>query len=157
LAPEPSGTPQQISAAIQEITERAQAIVREEIELAKTEVMIKVQRLIKGAAIGIVAGFFAVGALLLILHGLSWLAWWALPVSADQVFWGFFLIAFILLVLGAVGGWFAAKLFKAGSPPVPQMAIEEAHRVRDTIAGPPGPPSAPAGAVVAPPRPGEPR
>lgn len=132
---QPSGTPQQISAAIQEISERAQSIVRDEIELAKLEVTEKVSKLAKGAAIGAAAGVFALGGLLLVLHGLSWLAWWALPVSNTAVFWGFFLVALILFVLGAIAGLLAARLLKSGSPPKPEMAIEEAQRVKETVSG----------------------
>jgi uncharacterized membrane protein YqjE len=136
--PTPSGSAQQIASAIEEITTRAQLIVREEIELAKTEVQIKVQRLVRGAVIGAAALVFVLGAMIVLLHGLSWLAWWALPVSNSQIFWGFFLVAFVLLVLGGIAGFLAARLFKAGSPPKPDMAIEEAQRIRDTVqqAGP---------------------
>jgi tetrahydromethanopterin S-methyltransferase subunit F len=130
---EPTGSPQQISAAIEEISARAQVIVREEIELAKTEVTLKVQRLVKGLVVGIVAGFFAIGALLLLLDGFAWLAWWALPVNSSQIFWGFFLVAVILLILGAIAGWVAARFFKAGAPPTPELAIEEAQRIRETV------------------------
>ncbi|HEU4657021.1 MAG TPA: phage holin family protein [Capillimicrobium sp.] len=129
----PSGSAQQISAAIQEISERAQTIVREEIELAKVEVTEKVTKLAKGAAIGAAAGVFVLGGLLLLLHGLSWLAWWALPVGNTTYFWGFFLVAVILFVLGAIAGLLAARLFKSGSPPKPEMAIEEAQRVKETV------------------------
>ena len=38
---EPTGNPQEIAAALQEVTDRAQVLVREEIELAKTEVTVK--------------------------------------------------------------------------------------------------------------------
>jgi len=130
---EPTGSPDQISAAIQEISERAQVLVREEIELAKTEVQIKVQRLVKGAVIGAVAGVFALAALVLILHGFAWLAYWLLPVDELAYFWGFFLVALILLVLGGIAGFFAARFFKAGSPPKPELAIEEAQRIRQTV------------------------
>jgi hypothetical protein len=130
---EPTGTPQQISAAIEEISQRAQVIVREEIELAKTEVQIKVQKLVKGAVIGAVAGVFVISALVLILHGLSWLAYFILPVGRFSYFWGFFLVAGVLLLLGAIAGFFAARFFKSGSPPKPDLAIEEAQRIRDTV------------------------
>jgi lysylphosphatidylglycerol synthetase-like protein (DUF2156 family) len=129
----PTGSPQQISAAIQEISERAQLLVREEIELAKVEITAKLTRLARGAAIGAAAGVFALGGLLLVLHGLSWLAWWLLPVSSTQIFWGFFLIAVLLFILGAVAGLVAAKLLKSGSPPKPEMAIEEAQRIKETV------------------------
>jgi uncharacterized membrane protein YqjE len=132
---EPTGSPEQISAAIQEISEKAQLLVREEIELAKTEVQIKVQRLVKGAVVGAVAGIFALAALILILHGLSWLAYFVLPVGNFAYFWGFFAVAAVLLVMGAIAGFFAARFFKAGSPPKPELAIEEAQRIRDTVQG----------------------
>jgi H+/Cl- antiporter ClcA len=133
LAAEPTGSPEQITAALQEVTERAQMIVREEIELARTEITEKLQRLVKGAVVGAVAGVFAVAALVLILHGFAWLAFWALPVSGDQIFWGFFLVALVLLILGAIAGFLAARFFKSGAPPTPELAIEEAQRIRDTV------------------------
>jgi uncharacterized membrane protein YqjE len=133
--PTPSGSPQQISSAIQEITERAQVIVREEIELAKVEITTKLNQLAKGAAIGAAAGVFALGGLLLLLHGFSWLAWWLLPVSNTQIFWGFFLVAAVLFVLGGIAGLMASRLFKSGSPPKPALAIEEAQRVKETVTG----------------------
>ena len=123
-----------IAQAIQEVSDRAQILVREEIELAKAEVTEKVTKLIRGTAVAGAAGFFVFGALLLILHGLSWLAWWAIPFPGDtQYFWGFFTVAAILLVLGGIAGFVAARAFRAGSPPAPQMAIEEARRIRETV------------------------
>jgi hypothetical protein len=133
LATEPTGSPQQITAAIQEVSERAQLLIREEIELAKAEVTAKLQRIVRGAVIGAAAGFFVLGALIVLLHGLSWFAWWALPVNSSQIFWGFFLVAGVLLVLGAIAGYLAMRLFKSGSPPTPELAIEEAQRIRDTV------------------------
>jgi len=135
LAAEPSGSPREISAAIQEITERAQVLVREEIELAKTEVTEKVTKLAKGAAIGAAAGVFAVFGLSIMLQGFAWLAWWALPVGKTTFFWGFFLVAVVLFALGGLAGFLAARLFKSGSPPTPELAIEEAQRIRETVQG----------------------
>src|SRR4029077_6864201 len=97
--------PQEIAAALQEVTERAQVLVREEIELAKTEVTVKLQRIPRGAAIGAIAGVFVLGALVLILQGFAWLAWWALPVGDSQFFWGFFFVALVLLILGGIAGY----------------------------------------------------
>jgi uncharacterized membrane protein YqjE len=131
-----AGTDEQtnIAQAIQEVSERAQVLVREEIELAKAEVTEKVTKLVRGAVIAGAAGFFALGALLLILHGLSWLAWWAIPFPGDtQYFWGFFTVAAILLVLGGVAGYLAARAFRAGTPPAPKMAIEQARLIKETV------------------------
>ena len=131
---EPTGNPQDIAAALQQVTDRAQLVIREEIELAKAEVTEKVNKLIKGAVIGAVAGVFAIAALVLILHGFSWLAWWAIPWPGQtQYFWGFFFVAFLLLVFGAIAGYLASRFFKSGAPPTPDLAIEEAQRIRESV------------------------
>jgi uncharacterized membrane protein YqjE len=122
-----------IAEAVNEISERASLIIREEIELAKAEVTEKVQRLVKGAVVGGAAAVFAIFGVVLLFHGLSWLAWWALPVGDTQYFWGFFVVAAILFILGGLAGLFAAKLFKKGSPPVPQMAIDEAKKTKEEL------------------------
>jgi hypothetical protein len=122
-----------IAQAIQEVSERAQILVREEIELAKAEVSAKVSQLVKGAAVGAAAGVFMIVALLFLLHGFAWLAYYALPVPDGTFFWGFFLVAGILFLLGALAGFIAAKAFKRGSPPKPEMAIDEAKRIRETV------------------------
>jgi hypothetical protein len=126
-----------LAQAIHDVTERASVLVREEIELARAEVGEKVSKLGKGAAIGAAAGMFVVGALILILFGLAYLAYWAIPFPGDtannQVFWGFFTVAAILLLLAGLAGYLAARAFKAGSPPAPRMAIEEARLIKETV------------------------
>jgi Putative Actinobacterial Holin-X, holin superfamily III len=133
LAAEPTGSPEQITAALQEITERAQLIVREEIELARAEVTEKISRIIKGAVVGTVAGVFGVAALTQALTGFSFLAYYVLPGRQFQFFWGFFFMAAVLLVLGVIAGLVAARFLKSGNPPTPDMAIEEGKRIRDTV------------------------
>ena len=128
----PQNNTQSIAQAIQEVSERAQLLVREEIELAKTEVTEKVSKLIKGAVVGMAAGIFVVCGLLFVLHGLAWLAWYEL-FPDWQFFWGFFIVAAVLFLLGALAGFMAARAFKAGSPPTPELAIDEAKRIRETV------------------------
>jgi hypothetical protein len=121
-----------LAKAIQDVTDKAQILVREEIELAKAEVTTKVAKLARGGAIGAAAAVFVLGALLLILHGIAWLLWfWLFP--QGQFFWGFFMEAAILLLVGAFAGYLAARAFKAGSPPAPKMAIQEAKLIRETV------------------------
>jgi uncharacterized membrane protein YgcG len=122
-----------IAQAIQEVSDRAQILVREEIELAKAEVTEKVSALIKGAVVGIVGGIFAVVGLLFLLHGLAWLAYYLLPTATNTVFWGYFLVAGVLFLLGGLAGYLAARAFKRGSPPKPEMAIAEAKRIQATV------------------------
>lgn len=122
-----------IAQAIQEVSERAQLLVREEIELAKAEVTEKVTKLTKGAVVAAAAGGFVLGALVMILFGLADLAYWAIPFPDGQPFWGFFTVAVALLLLAGLAGWLAARALKAGSPPAPTMAIDEAKRIRATV------------------------
>ena len=133
MAAEPTGSPQQITAAVQEVTERAQVIVREEIELARTEITEKIASIVKGAVVATVAGVFVVAAFVQALTGFSFLAYYVLPGRQFQFFWGFFFMAAVLLVLGVIAGFVAARVFRRGNPPTPEMAIEEAQRIRDTV------------------------
>jgi len=122
-----------IASAIQQITEKTQLLIKDEIELAKAEVQVKVKALAKGAAIGAAAGVFVLAALLLIIQGMAWLAWYVLPVNNQSFFWGFFFVAALFLAFAAAAGFFAARLFKEGTPPTPQMAIEEGKRIQQTV------------------------
>jgi hypothetical protein len=123
-----------IAAAISEVSERATLLVREEIELAKTEVTEKVGKLAKGAVVAVAAGIFLITALFFVLIGFAWLLYYELPIgNAFTFFWGFFAMALILVVLGIIAGLIAAKVVKKGSPPVPSMAIEEAQKIRETV------------------------
>jgi uncharacterized membrane protein YqjE len=126
---------QNIAQAIQEVSDRASLLVREEIELAKVEVTEKITTLIKGAVVGIAAGIFAVFGLVFLLHGLAWLAWFEL-FPDWQFFWGFFVVAAVLFLLGALAGYIASRALKSGAPPVPVMAIDEAKRIRETVQSP---------------------
>jgi uncharacterized membrane protein YqjE len=135
-----SEQPQNIATAITEVSERATVLVREEIELAKAEVLEKGLKLAKGAVVGVVAGIFFATAILFLLVGCAWLLYYYLPGNDFTYFWGFFAMAVILVVLGAIAGLVAARVVKRGAPPTPDMAIEEYHRIRDDVAPPaPGP------------------
>jgi hypothetical protein len=122
-----------IADAVNEISERASLIMREEIELAKAEVSQKLNRLFAGAVAGGAAAVFVIFGVTMLFHGMSWLTWWALPVGDKQFFWGFFVIAAILFALGGLAGMMASRLFKKGSPPTPQMAIDEARKTKQEL------------------------
>jgi uncharacterized membrane protein YqjE len=121
-----------IGQAIQEVSERAQILVREEIELAKAEVTEKVSTLVKGAVVAIVAGVIAVLGLALLLQGLAWLVYYLLFPDGTY-FWGFFVVAGVLFLIAALAGFLASRAFKRGSPPTPELAIDEAKRIRETV------------------------
>jgi tetrahydromethanopterin S-methyltransferase subunit F len=124
----------EIAKAVQEVTERAQLIIREEVELAKLEVTTKVSKLAKGAAIGAAAGVFVLAGLIYFLHAVSWFVWKLVRGDGtDNFYLGFLIVAGALFLLGGLAGFIAARLFKKGSSPVPSMAIEEAQLVRQTF------------------------
>ncbi len=128
--------PHNVAAAIAEVSERATLLVREEIELAKAEVAEKATKLIKGAVVGVAAGIFFMTALVFALVGCAWLLYYFLPGGDFTFFWGFFAMAAILVVLGVLAGFIAARAVKKGSPPVPSIAFEEARKIRETVSGP---------------------
>jgi hypothetical protein len=124
--------PQNLAQAITEISERASLLVREEIELAKAEMTAKLTKLVTGAIVALAAGIFVIGALYFSLHGLAWLAWYELFPSR-QIFWGYFVVAGCLLLIGALAGLTAALALRRNSPPTPTMAIDEARKIRETV------------------------
>jgi uncharacterized membrane protein YqjE len=122
----------EMARAIQDVTEKAQLLVREEIELAKAEMTDKVTKLIKGAVFGIVAGIFAVFALIYLLNALSWGINDLLDVST-ALWAGFLITGGLILLLGGIAGFIAMRLVRKGSPPTPQLAIEEAQLIKGTL------------------------
>ena len=123
----PAGpTPKEKSVAelVFDVTEGTSSLIREEFELAKAEVTEKAGKLARGSVVGIAAGAFAFLALILIMEGIAWLL-------NEEVFdgktWpGFFIEAAVFLLIAAAAGLIAYKAVKAGAPPVPTQAIEEA-------------------------------
>ena len=110
-----------------EISDRATVLVREEIELAKTEVTEKLNRLLQGGITAVVAGVFLLAALMLIMHGIAWLL---NDLVFDNSWAGFLVEAALFLLIAAGAGFFAYRTFQTASPPVPEMAIEEAKEIK---------------------------
>jgi hypothetical protein len=136
---DPTATPPQdpedrsVAELVFDVSERASSLVREEIELAKTEVGEKVGKILRGSVVGIAAGTFAFLALILIMEGVAWLL-------AEEVFdgnaWpGFFVEAALFLLVAGLAGLFAYRSVQAGAPPLPEQAIEEAKQIRSTLEG----------------------
>jgi Putative Actinobacterial Holin-X, holin superfamily III len=132
LDAEQEEVPANIAAAITEISERATLLIRDEIELARAEIGAKVRKIVTGAIVGFAAGMFIVVALLFVLIGLAWLAWFEL-FPANEFFWGFFVVAGALLVLAVLAGVLAARALRRASPPSPTMAIDEARKIREAV------------------------
>jgi len=132
----PPGTPpppgeRSLADLVVDVSENASVLVREEIELAKAEVSAKVSKLGRGAAVGVAAGTFAFLALILILHGIAWLL--GEELFDGNIWAGYFVTAGIFLLLAALAGLIAYRAVKAGSPPVPEQAIEEAKLTKEML------------------------
>ena len=120
-----------MAAAIQQVTANAQAIIRDEIELAKLEVTTKAKHAGRGAGIGVAAGVFVFAALFLIIEGIAWLL-------TDLLFdghpWaGFFVEAVILLIFAAVAGYAASRILKKAQNPMPVEAIAQGKQIQAVV------------------------
>jgi uncharacterized membrane protein YqjE len=122
-----------VSELVFDVAEKSSSLVREEIELAKTEISEKVGKLLRGSVVGVAAGVFAFLALILVMQGFAWLL-------AEEVFdgnaWpGFFVEAALFLLIAAGAGFFAYRSVQAGAPPLPEQAIEEAKETKKVLEG----------------------
>ena len=135
--PNGSSTPPQdkedrsVSELVFDVAEKSSSLIREEIELAKTEISEKVGKILRGSIVGLAAGIFAFLALILVMEGFAWLL-------AEEVFdgnaWpGFFVEAALFLLVAAGAGFFAYRSVQAGAPPMPEQAIEEAKLTKATL------------------------
>ncbi len=107
-----------------DVSERTSQLIRDEIELAKTEVSEKVNQLIQGSVVAIVAGTFAFLALIMAMHGFAWLLNHLF--FGDDFYAGFLIESLLFILVAAGAGFYAYRAFQKGAPPVPAKAIEEA-------------------------------
>jgi uncharacterized membrane protein YqjE len=128
----PGSAEKSLGEIVTEVTEKAQLLVREEIELAKAEMQQKITRIGKGAAFAAVAGAFALFMLIYLLEGVAWLVNDLFNVTSG-IWIGFFVVTIGLLGFGALCAALAVRFFKTGTPPTPQLAIEEAKKTREVL------------------------
>ena len=128
----PAGEDRRVGELVIDVTERASILVREETALAKAELTEKATDLGRGAIVGIAAGVFVLMALAMIMHAVAWLINDLLGVET-AVWAGFAIEALLLLLIAAAAGWFAQKSVKKGTPPTPEMAIEELKETKATL------------------------
>ena len=131
--PPPEQDERSVTELVFDVAERSSSLVREEIELAKAEIAEKVGKLARGSAVAVVAGVFAFLALILVMQGFAWLL-------AEELFdgnaWpGFFVEAALFLLIAAGAGFVAYRAVRAGAPPVPEQAIEEARETKRVLEG----------------------
>jgi hypothetical protein len=117
-----------LGSATKEVAERASALVRLELELAKLEVNRKLAALAAGIGLGLgaaVVAVYMVGFLFAtIAAGLA---------TFLDVWLALLIVTVFLLLLTAVLGLLAVNRIKKGTPPVPEQAIEEAKLTSEAL------------------------
>jgi uncharacterized membrane protein YqjE len=130
-APPPGNDDRSVGELVLDVSERVSFLVREEIELAKTEVTEKVTKLLRGSVVGIVAGVFALLGFAMLMHAFAWLL--NDLFFGDTIWLGFLVEAVLWFLIAAGAGYFAYRSMQQGAPPAPTMAIEEAKEIRETL------------------------
>ncbi len=131
--PPPSNDDRSVAEMVIDVSERVSILVREEIELAKAEITEKLQKLAQGGAVGIAAGVFVLMGLAMFMHAFAWLL--DDIFFGDNIWIGFAIESLFWFVIAGIAGLVAYRSFQAGAPPVPELAIEEARRTKETLTG----------------------
>ena len=115
-----------------EVSERVTLLIREEIELVKAEVTVKVRSITRGVIWFGLAAVFAFFGVIFVPITIAW-ALDDILVSGLGGIWQGFLIVTVAFLLGAALcaflGW---RKLRVG-PPTPTMAIDEAKKIRETV------------------------
>ena len=132
--PRPPGSGEKsLGEIVADVTQKLQLLIREEIELAKVEVSTKAKKLGTGVAMATVAlvtlTFFAI----YFFFGLAYLLNDLFNWEEDAVWAGFGVVAAFFLLLTIVLVLVGLRLIKKGSPPSPDMAIEEAKATKAVL------------------------
>src|SRR4051812_43270899 len=121
----PNGTADKsLGDVVNDVSTKASLLVREEIELAKTEIAEKAKSLGKGVGVAIVAGIMAVFALIYFFEALAWFFNDLFDWVNTSPWIGFLIVFVILIAISAIAGWVGLRWIKKGAPPTPDMAIE---------------------------------
>lgn len=139
---DPAGTPptpppsddRKVGELVFDVAERVSILVREEIALAKAELTEKATNIGRGAAVGVAAGVFVLMALAMLMHAVAWAINDLLGIES-AVWVGFLIEAAFWLIVAGLAGLFAYKSVKKGTPPTPDMAIEEMKETKATLGG----------------------
>jgi H+/Cl- antiporter ClcA len=110
------------------VKQRAQSLVRLNVELAKLEAKKK------ATALGVAAGL-ALLAVVLVVYAIGFaFASAAAGISEALPLWlSLLIVAGLILLLAAIAGLLAVRFAKKASPPQPQQAIEEAERTVEAL------------------------
>jgi Putative Actinobacterial Holin-X, holin superfamily III len=121
-----------LARAVTEVSERVTVLVREEIELAKAEVSVKLKSLTRGVVwfgLAAVLGFFGV---IFVPVTIAWVLDEVLVSGVPDLWIGFLIVMGAFLILSLFCVVLGIRKMKAGVPK-PTMAIDEAKKIRATV------------------------
>lgn len=130
-----TSTQSSIGGLIRSLTEDTKRLLRQEIELVKSELSEKVSYFGRNAVALAVGGFIAYAGFIVLLMGLGWLAAWGLQQAGVQpVLAGFIGLAGVGFLIAIVGVVFIMKGVKAFSkePIAPQKTIHTLQRLKNS-------------------------
>jgi uncharacterized small protein (DUF1192 family) len=130
--PTESGQTDNLATSVTEISERVSVLVREEIELAKAEMTVKANSLARGVAAVMAGAMFGVFAVIYLLTTIAWALDAIFISGAGDIWLGFAIVFGVLLILTLAAFLFARSKLRVGAP-TPDMAIDEAKRIRATV------------------------
>jgi hypothetical protein len=129
-SPPPGSAEKPLGEIVTDVTSKAQLLVREEIELAKAEVTAKVSKLAKGAGFFAGAGVLAIFGLIYLFHMLAiGLADW----FSLKLWVGYAIVTVVIFLVVGILAFLGLRSMKKGSPPVPELAIEEAKKTQAAL------------------------
>jgi Putative Actinobacterial Holin-X, holin superfamily III len=118
---------------VTQVSERMSLLVREEIELAKAEMMVKVASIARGAVAVAAGAVFGIFAVIFALFTLAWGLDALIGDVAGDIWIGFAITLGVLGVMALGAFLFAWRKLRVGAP-TPKMAIDEAKKIRSTVA-----------------------
>ncbi len=121
-----------LARAVTEVSERVTVLVREEIELAKAEVRLKVKSLTRGIVwfgLAAVLGLFGV---IFVPVTLAWGLDDVLVSGVGGLWEGFAIVMGAFFVLAGLCAILGIRKVRVGAP-TPTMAIDEAKKIRETV------------------------
>ena len=102
-----------------DLSSQISALVRQEVQLAKTEITQKISGLAKGAAALAVAAFLGVAAFFVLLLAAIYALSLIVPAWAAAL-----IVAVVLLIIAGVAALTGIKMLKSATPPVPEKTME---------------------------------
>ena len=117
-----------IGRATREVVGRARSVAMLQVELALQEIKRKLAKIGIGLGLAVGAALFALYAIGFLFAAAAAGIATALPLWASLLIVGAVLLMIVFLLLAL-----AIRSFKAGAPPVPKQAIEEAKVTTETV------------------------